>query len=82
MEKRSVIHAHMSNMKKRRHDVHPLSMLIITFTYIFVVASFHTYAFIELVPLSLYPITMIVFIVFLFAILNAYCSLLYHLLQL
>lgn len=61
MEKRSVIHAHMSNMKKRRHDVHPLSMLIITFTYIFVVASFHTYAFIELVPLSLYPITMIVF---------------------
>ncbi|AXM89405.1 cobalt ABC transporter permease [Anoxybacillus ayderensis] len=58
MEKRNVIH--MSNMKEQRHDVHPLSMLIITFTYILVVASFHTYAFIELIPLSLYPIAMIV----------------------
>ncbi|MCG6173049.1 energy-coupling factor transporter transmembrane protein EcfT [Anoxybacillus sp. LAT_35] len=55
MEKRSMIHVY------RRHDVHPLSMLIITFTYIFVVASFHSYAFIEMMPLSLYPITMIVF---------------------
>ncbi|WP_461200947.1 energy-coupling factor transporter transmembrane component T family protein [Anoxybacillus sp. TBDG-1] len=52
-----MIDAHTS----RRHDVHPLSMLIITFTYILVVASFHSYAFVELIPLSLYPITMIVF---------------------
>ncbi|WP_255350578.1 energy-coupling factor transporter transmembrane protein EcfT [Anoxybacillus sp. KU2-6(11)] len=56
-----MIDAHTSSTQTQRHDVHPLSMLIITFTYIFVVASFHSYAFIEMMPLSLYPITMIVF---------------------
>ncbi|MBB6177709.1 cobalt/nickel transport system permease protein [Anoxybacillus tengchongensis] len=55
-----MIYPHMLNIVQRR-NIHPLSTLIITFTYIFVVASFHSYAFIEMIPLSLYPIAMIIF---------------------
>jgi len=59
MEKANAMNM-ITSVETRRHMMHPLSMLIATFTYIVIVASFHSYAFVELIPLSLYPTVIII----------------------